>query len=331
MNGSASVEIPLASLANDEAQTHFAHGAPVYVLVNPLEYHGPHLPRDTDAAIARGLAREVHASLADDHRGAPLILGDEIAMGVEPTPGEGTVACQHRDVTKAVIAACKSAASRGAQRIVLMTFHGHPLHNDALWAGVRWCRKNGIAAAAPLNVLLHEMLALSRDPAACAKRFAPLRDMLSDHAERDAVIGELPRDFHAGFFETSMMLRYEPTRVDAIYRELPPCGVVTSLPGLERAARLAKLCGRETLASELSYAAYGNGWHALDPFPGYTGRPALASVEASGFFAGEIMPLFVENVRAAFAGNRGGPRPILPWLRTVSFGGRLFRARVRKR
>ncbi|MBI3072088.1 MAG: creatininase family protein [Deltaproteobacteria bacterium] len=331
MKDRESIEMKLDSLANEEARAHFARGAPVYILVNPLEYHGPHLPIDTDAAIALGLARELHASLGDAHGGAPLIWGDEIGMGVEPTPGKGTVACPHRDVTRAVIAACRSAASKGARRIVLMTFHGHPLHNDALWAGVRWCRAEGIAAAAPLNVLLREMLALSRDPAACVKRFTQLRDILSDHAERDVVLGELPRDFHAGFFETSMMLRYEPKRVDPVYRELPPCGVVTSLPGLERAARLAKWCGRDTLASELSYAAYGNGWHALDPFPGYTGRPALASVEAAAFFAGEILPLFVENVRAAFAGDRSGPRSILPWLRTMSFGGRLFKSRVRTR
>ena len=47
--------IRLYDLPNDAARRLLATGVPVYLPVNPVEYHGPHLSLHTDRLISRGL------------------------------------------------------------------------------------------------------------------------------------------------------------------------------------------------------------------------------------------------------------------------------------
>ena len=41
----------------------------MFVPVNPVEYHGPHLSLHNDAVITRGVARDLHAALGGADRG----------------------------------------------------------------------------------------------------------------------------------------------------------------------------------------------------------------------------------------------------------------------
>lgn len=54
------------------AKAAFSSGAPVYLPVNPIEYHGPHLSLLNDHLISVGLAGDLHAELASLHGGSPL-------------------------------------------------------------------------------------------------------------------------------------------------------------------------------------------------------------------------------------------------------------------
>ncbi|HEY4219853.1 MAG TPA: hypothetical protein VGO62_00890, partial [Myxococcota bacterium] len=64
--------IDVNDLPHSEARRALSSGAPVFLLVNPVEFHGPHLPLHNDELIALGLARDLHERLFGAH---PFLLG----------------------------------------------------------------------------------------------------------------------------------------------------------------------------------------------------------------------------------------------------------------
>src|SRR5262249_14242084 len=268
--------IALLELPHVDARRLLATGAPVWMHVNPVEFHGPHLSLRNDRLISHGLTRELYARLAARGADWPLVLGIDLEVGVEPVTGPGVVPASYAAVRAAVVASCRALADLGARRVVIMTFHGDPLHNLALDAGVAELARRGVAAVAPLHLALRKMLYLD-DVAPYADALAPV----ADAADRAALAAGLRHDFHAGFFETSLALHYAPTSVSPAYVALPPCAPVEPKRDLAAAARVARRLGRDLLARELDAAAVSTAWTELRPFPGYTSRPALATA-ASG-------------------------------------------------
>jgi creatinine amidohydrolase len=293
-------------------------GAPVFLLVNPPEYHGPHLSLRNDALLSRGLAADLHAHLSKLDSRWPFLTAGELSVGCDVTPGAGAVETPYRLVRHLVTGACRALADLGARRVVVMTFHGGPNHNHAVQSGVRTLERRGVQVLAPLNVLLNEMLG-TQDGAAFPEAFAHVEDP----ATRAALIRELPRDFHAGFFETSLSLHYAPHTVSDVRKTLPPCPPVRPAFALAAASRVAGALGARALSRELEFAAVGAGWYALRPFPGYTGQPAFASASAGAFFARHIVSRYAATADEVFGARARSPRPILGWLPAVSLGGRL--------
>jgi creatinine amidohydrolase len=310
--------ISVLDLPHRAARTALASGAPVFLAVNPVEYHGPHLPLHTDALISAGIAREMHARLRVHHPEWPFLVATGIEAGVDPCPGPGTRPVPYAAVRAMVIDACRSLVELGARGVVLMTFHGSPLHNLALDAGVRWLAKRGVPAIAPLHLLLRMMLEFDTSKLELQPAFAHVED----DQEKAAMIRDLAIDFHAGFFETSVMLHYAPEHVSADHVRLPPCAPITPNPFFVRVSKLLNAIGARDLARDLGFLAIGLGWYALRPFPGYTGRPHLASPAAGAHFAKMIVDAYVEATEGVLAGKIAAPAPVMPWLRAVSLGGR---------
>jgi creatinine amidohydrolase len=298
-------------------------GVPVVLPVNPVEYHGPHLSLFNDHLVSVGLARDLHAELAPLHGSAPLLLARDLEIGVDPAPGPGSVAVPLGEVSRRVEQACAWLADHGATRVVLMTFHGSPLHAMALEAGVRLLAKRGIKAFSPLNLVLRAMLREDARFGTDGARFAPAFAHIEDATLRAEMLRTLPQDFHGGFFETSAALHYAPETVLPMHRTLPPCPPFRPARGARLASRVAGRLGARGLASELSLVADGLGWFGLRPFPGYTGRPNLARAEAGAVFAREIVREYAAVGRAVLYGDARSPRPILRWLPAASLGGRL--------
>src|SRR5262245_14646331 len=122
-------------MPNREARALLASGAPVFLPVNPVEYHGPHLSLHNDRLISIGLARDVHALLAAKHEW-PFLLTADLEVGVDPTPGPGTRVTSFHHVRGAVMEACKALHALGARSVVAMTWHGAPLHSIAIEPGL---------------------------------------------------------------------------------------------------------------------------------------------------------------------------------------------------
>jgi len=314
MSSARPAPIGLFDLPHPEVRRLLARGVPVYLPVNPVEYHGPHLSLHNDHLVSLGLAADLHEHIAPADGSWPFLVAASIEAGVEPCPGPGTRAVSYRVLRGLVENACASLADLGATRVALMTFHGAPLHAIALDAGVRLLEARGARAIQPLNLVFHEMLEL--DPRPYLEAFAGIEDL----AEREAMIKGLPSDFHAGFFETSLALHYAPESVSSIYATLPPCPPLVPEAPLIAAARWARAAGRERLAKELEFAALGRGWARLRPFPGYTGRPHRATPAAGAVFARAMVARYAEVTRAVFAGAPT-PRPIMKWVEGVTLGG----------
>jgi len=269
--------------------------------------------------VSRWLTRAIHAELAGQAGGRdwPLLVASDLEIGVDPTPGPGSRSISYRDASAQIVEACRRLADLGAQRVVLMTFHGSPLHSLAIDAGVKWLARHGIPALSPLNLLLTAMLELRVEDYADAYATVP------DEEERRAMMREGPSDFHAGFMETSMALHYAPESVDPIYKELPPCPEIVPNGRLLAASRAAARFGRAQLARELQFAAVGVGWHALRPFPAYTSRPARASAEAGATMAKHIVPQFARVTDRVLRGEEAAPPPIMQWMASATLGGTL--------
>lgn len=314
-------------LPRSEARAVFARGVPVFVPVNPTEYHGPHLSLRNDALVSQGLARDLARDLAPD---GPLLVVPDLEVGVDPCPGPGTVATSLARVELLVDEACRALCELGATRLVLLTFHGAPLHALALSRGVARAATFGARAVAPLSAAQRHLMGLWRDAQAphsaradeASSFFAAVVRHVDDADTRARLVRGIPLDFHAGFVETSMALHYAPSSVRGIYKDLPPCPEITPDRALAAAARLAARLGQAELALELELSALGRGWYAMRPFFGYTGTPAEADARAGAVLADMLVEFMLALCRRVFSGAEH-PTPMMPWLRTLTLGGRL--------
>ena len=310
--------ISLFDLPHREARRLVATGVPVFLPIDPVEYHGPHLSLHNDHLVSTGLARGTLARLRREHPGArdwPFVLASNLELGAEPVPGPGTRAIRYRTERSIVVRACEALAELGAKRVVLMTFHGAPLHSVALQHGVRALVRHGVRALAPFHALLR--ILLEGDPREFAGALAHVAE-----PEQSAMIDALPLDFHAGFVETSFALHYAPRSVDPIHLDLPDCPPIPADARLSRASLMAERAGRARFSRELRYAALGVGWASLRPFPGYTGRPRHARAEAGAFFARVAEETCARACSEVFDGAPP-PEPLMGWLEAATLGGRL--------
>ena len=300
-----------------EARALLARGAPVYLAINPVEYHGPHLSLHNDALISAGLCADMHRTLTQTHTDWPFVTAGELGVGVDPVRGPGTRHTTYQRACEIVRGACRGLADMGATNVVLMTFHGAPMHNLAVESGIELLTARGVRAIAPLNLLMRYLLDV--DGAEFAEAFKHIDDV----STRETMMRDLYLDFHAGFGETSLSLHYAPESVSPTYRDVPPCPAIAPLKPWMLASRLAQATGAETFAKECRLAAYGSAWQMLDPFPGYTSSPHLATADAGRVFAEQMVAQFADHADRVFAGAASSPRPIMAWVAALSANGRL--------
>lgn len=309
--------IRLLDLAHDAARSLLATGAPVHAFINPVEYHGPHLSLHNDHLVSFGLAKRLH-SLHETTRGEhPFVYVDDLAIGVEPTRGQGSRHTPFETACTVVREACRALAELGAHSVILHTFHGAPLHNLAIESGIELLRAAGVRALAPFNAIVRELLEVD------GSQYAEAFTHITDVAEREEMIRGLYLDFHGGFFETSMTMHLAPESVSPAFRLLPPCPSITPNTLAANAGKLARLAGRDVLAKELGFAAFALGWQSLDPFPGYTGRPHRATAASGAVFTRHILDRYRALVDDVLHGQARSPAPIMPWIATLTAHGRI--------
>jgi creatinine amidohydrolase len=150
----------------------------------------------------------------------------------------------------------------------------------------------------------------------------PAFDLLPPGEEREAMRRDAALDFHAGFFETSLTLHYAPDSVHG-HTEVPPCPPILPVAPIAMLAGLFRKMGFQAAARDFGFISSALGWYALRPYPGYTGRPHLASAKAGAIMAAVISEQGARYAADVFAGRARSPEPVLKWLAPVTLGGRI--------
>jgi len=319
MRSNVTTPIHVLDLPHREARALLAStDAPVFLAMNPVEFHGPHLSLHNDRLITAGLSRDLHRALARDRTDYPYLVVDDLELGVEPASGPGSRHARFADAVRIVVEACRALVELGARRAVLNTFHGGALHNLAIDAGVRVFEKSGGRAFAPLAVALHRMVDFREG----------LLDEALEHLggtdeERAYVRRTVQFDFHAGWLETSLALHYAPESVSPTYRELPPAPELGRDPAMSALRRAASALGARRVATELEFIARAATWTKIRPFPGYTGMPHLASAEAGACLARIFIAEYAKVAQTIFERGEEAPRPPFRWMPLATLGGRL--------
>ncbi len=277
----------------------------LFLFINPTEYHGPHLPLANDFLISRGLAGQLAVRLQKAGLTKQFIAGPLINLGLDPTPGAGTIATSVARFDAYLTQFARKLPLLGVKRVIIMTFHGAPRHNHAIQRFINRLGEAGIAALNPLNLLLSRML--TYQPGDFAAALEPIRD----EAARALLAQKLGHDYHGGFFETSLTLALSPQSVDRLHTNLPDCPAI-EIPAWQRAAiHGIRSIGQDAAARELTYAAEAMAWLNLNPFPGYTGMPRFANRKSGEIFVKEILEIYEQAVREVFVGGKPAPVPEL--------------------
>ncbi len=182
-----------ADLSWEELRDAAEGGAVALLPVGSTEAHGPHLPLDTDVAIATEVAFRAQALLAP---GRQAIVFPALAYGVtEFAKGfTGTVSIGAETLEALVVDVARSLHEQGFRPLVLVNHHLEPDHFAALHRA--------------------------------ARRAEPARVIVPDHRRKPWAL-ELGEEFcrggsHAGQYETSLMLAADPSRVRRDRQALDP-------------------------------------------------------------------------------------------------------------
>ncbi|MEF8841982.1 MAG: creatininase family protein [Haloarculaceae archaeon] len=175
----------------DELMDQIDSGAVAVVPTGSLEQHGPHLPVGTDSLLAEAVVREGVDLAAED--GTPAVAFPAIWTGFSPhhVPLGATVSLSKETLVALLDDVCSSLLEMGFDRVLLVNGHGGNRPAVSLVAGDLGTRQDEAdVAEINYNTLARE-------------RFGELRS------------GETGSAYHAGEFETSLMLHLYGEHVDA--------------------------------------------------------------------------------------------------------------------
>ena len=278
------------------------------IYVNPVEYHGPHLPLTTDYEISRGLTGALLARLKIKNPAIEITRSIEIHEGCEPAPGPGSVSTSLKDLKQKIKTQCKTLLITEQPDLVLfMTFHGAPKHAAAIQSGVEFFETQGIRVLNPFNFTITRL----RDYEPVLAE--PVAQFIPDASFALHFIEHLPEDFHGGLFETSVLMKLNPDSVKANHRDLPDCEDRVLSPFWKLAIAFFHGIGFRTFAKELRIGADALGWMTSPKYAGYTGAPRFASPEIGNHFVEMILKDYENGFWQVAEAKALSPKPILQW------------------
>lgn len=182
--------------------------------VSPLEEHGPHLPIGVDYINADFFARETADVVQGRYPDWNLILIPALALGSHVIDYVGSVGIRQRVLRDLLIDYGASLAKHGFRYIVLFSCHGAPGHIVALEeACAHVSRKYRVQMIAPAGRLSIKLF------------LGEYYERFNKHMPKplaDEMLKDMRKDYHAGLWETSMMLLFRPDLVKDEYKHLSP-------------------------------------------------------------------------------------------------------------
>lgn len=298
-----------------ELKNLFEHGSPLFLPVNPVEYHGPHLSLANDFVIARGVSKTFfELSLKPLNPKWEYLEAAPIHLGVDPAAGPGSQYTSMRDLTAILTEVGKRYAKLGCKKIVVATFHGAPAHNAAIEHAMENWEKVGIRSMNLMAVVLERAIEETQ------QEKEEILALIPDQKMRDMARDRLDGDFHGGFFETSLALRFAPETVSKNYTDIEPCPKLVLSDTQKKVLKGLVQFGFHRKAKEMEFAFLGLNWMKIKPFPGYSGHPAASSAAAGEMLFKKILPYYAAEARRVFDEGRSRTKPVLAWVTKLTHG-----------
>jgi len=185
----------------------------VFLPVSPIEGHGPHLPLGVDYFDALYFADKAAEFTIHKRPDFDALVYPGIPLGTQLYRQPGSIRIKGGALYDMVVSIGSSFALWGFKYIFLLSGHGSPKDIVALESAcVKVSKKqkihmHNLSGALAIRFLKGEFI---------EKISKKLSDPLTDD-EKEL----LKKDIHAGWWETSMMLRLKPDLVDVQYKSLP--------------------------------------------------------------------------------------------------------------
>ncbi len=278
------------------------------IFVNPIEYHGRHMPLKTDYWISHGMEDRIRREALKRRPELVFEVVETIDQGCDAAPGPGTEQTRFPVLVERIRAATERALLKKPAMILFQTFHGAPRHAAAIEEGAKLARSQGVPAYNPFNIALNKLCAY--DPSWAR----PIAHWIPDEIIREKWISKLPTDFHGGLFETSVLLAVHPETVrQEEIPGLPDCPERNPNWIWRSAIGVLKFAGFRRFSEEVALAADVVGWESLPVHYGYTGWPRFARAELGEDLIGVLLPEMVERFFATLERREEGPRPVMQW------------------
>jgi len=218
----------------------------VILPIGPLEEHGPHLPFGVDAFNADYVAEETARLIGTIDKTITVVKIPVLYLGTHVYRAGGSLWTRQRVVRDLIVDYGRSLVRHGFRRLIIVSAHGGPRHFVALEeAAAIVSRERGVRMISLTSRIVVDFLLGRYGEQIAAEMGIPL-----SMEDREV----LSMDYHAGWWETSMMLLLKPHLVDRNFVNLPPA--------LVRRSQLRP-----------------NSPWTVGPGLGYLGAPAAASIK----------------------------------------------------
>jgi len=264
----------LQELTWTELNSWASKGAIAMVALGPMEDHGPHLPAGVDLYLAQGFVKELGRRL-ERETGRDIVVLPPLPLGAQLQYSLGCLRLRANSLRSVLRNLGRELAREGFETCVVVTAHGAASHLAALEVACRQASRHGIRMLNPSGPLMMKFLT--------GGMRKPLERAYGRPFSNEEW-SELKVDFHAGAWETSMMLCWHPELV----------GDYKRLPG---------------------YSVFKQG---MNDHQGYFGSPALSS-ERLGRAAIEVLA----GLGADYVVKKLNSRPPSShwWLAAAALGG----------
>lgn len=206
----------IAEMTYPEVEAAIARGAIALWGTGVIEQHGPHLPTGTDVYIPSARLRAVKALLADDGIESFIIPPFYWGVNFVSASFPASIKVRAEIMIELLADVMKSMAGDGVERLFCVSGHNDRAHNTALYEAV--CKG---AAEAPIDACfiadaaILQRLGIAFDDPRVLPFALPTEDPPPEFL-----------DVHAGDWETSVMLGFNP---DVVREEKLPGLVPTHL------------------------------------------------------------------------------------------------------
>ncbi len=184
------------------------------IAISPLEEHGPHLPVGVDALNAYFFAEHAAKHIISNHPEYDVALFPLLPVGTQVYKHIGSFYVRPGTVYDVIYNTGNSLAVYGFKNIFVLTTHGTAKQIVAIEkACYRVTKKHKARMVCLSGAIIADFLN--------GKMYEAIARKLGRYYTKEEK-QLLKYDYHAGWWETSMMLKLYPELVDSSYKDLKP-------------------------------------------------------------------------------------------------------------